>query len=62
MEQERPEFFNLDEIDRRVLLWLMNNVQPNAIKSWIEFIATDYKRRKTIIIDPIRLYNETQEQ
>ena len=62
MEEERPEFFKLDETDRRVLIWLMTRVKPKAIKNWIDFIADDYKRRNAIIIDTQKLFIETQEK
>lgn len=62
MEQDRPEFFLLDEIDRKVLFWLMDHAEPNAIKSWTEFVAEDYKRRKAITINCEKLFRETQER
>jgi hypothetical protein len=61
MEQKRPEFFKLDEADRRVLLWLMDHVHLKSTKSWIEYIVEDYHRRG-IKIDAKKLYNETQEE
>ena len=60
--EEKPEFFKLDEIDRRVLIWLMIHVPPKSIKSWIDFIADDYKRQRAIIIDARKLFMETQEK
>lgn len=60
MNEQTPEFFKLDDIDRKVLAWLTKHVKPNSVKSWIEFITQDYKRRG-ILIDSERLFNETQE-
>jgi hypothetical protein len=62
MEQEQLEFFKLDEADRRVLLWLIDHVKPNSIKSWLEFIAEDYWQRCSIKIDVARLYKEIQDK
>ena len=62
MEEERPEFFKLDDSDRKVLAWLKGHVQPNAIRSWLEYIAVDYKRRKNVDIDTEKLFNETVEE
>jgi len=56
--KQRPEFFKLDEIDRKVLFWLMDHVQPGTVKSWIEFIAEDYKQKRSVEIDVEKLLNE----
>jgi hypothetical protein len=61
MEQEKPEFLKLDETDRKVLLWLIEHVQTKSTKSWIGYIAEDYKR-KGIKIDTEKLFNETQKE
>jgi len=61
MQQHSLEFLKLDETDRKVLLWLIDHVQPNAIKSWIAFIGEDYSRRKGVQIDKDRLFKESQE-
>ena len=60
MKEKDLEFFKLEQIDRLVLIWLIENVEPQAIKSWISFIVDDYKRRKSIEIDPDKLFYETQ--
>lgn len=59
MENEKLEFFKLDETDRKVLLWLMDHHQK-SIKSWIEYVANDYKRRNGIDINIDKFYKETQ--
>jgi hypothetical protein len=59
MKEEKPEFFKLEESDRKVLAWLKGHVHPNAIRSWIEFIAMDYKRRKGVDVDVEKLFEET---
>lgn len=56
---EKAEFFKLDEIDRKVLLWLMSHKSAKTVRGWIEYVAEDYKKRKAGNIDPIKLYNET---
>jgi len=60
MQKKNLEFFKLDPIDRLVLIWLVENVDAAAIKSWINYIKVDYKRRKSIDIDADRLFHETQ--
>jgi len=62
MKQEQLEFFKLDEADRRVLLWLMDHVQPKSIKSWLDYIAEDYWRRCSVKIDVVKLYREIQDR
>ena len=59
MENEKPEFFKLDAIDREVLLWTITHA-PRSLHSWIDYIAAEYKK-KSIIIDREKLYNEAQE-
>jgi hypothetical protein len=59
MDNEKLEFFKLDETDRRVLFWLMDNAHTNSLKSWMDYIAEEYKERG-IDIDVIKLYQETQ--
>ncbi|HTJ53346.1 MAG TPA: hypothetical protein VL443_28020 [Cyclobacteriaceae bacterium] len=56
--EPRPEFFKLDEIDLKVLFWLIDHVQPGTVKSWIEFIAEDYKQKRSIEIDVEKLSSE----
>jgi len=56
--EQRPEFFKLDEIDRKVLFWLIDHVQLGTVKSWIEFIAEDYKQNRSVEIDVEKLLNE----
>jgi type II secretory pathway component PulM len=57
MDNETLEFFKLDKTDRKVLFWLMDNVPPNNIKSWIEYVTNEYKERG-IDIDAAILYKE----
>jgi hypothetical protein len=61
MEEERPEFFKLEDSDRKVLAWLKSHVNPKSVMSWIEFIVIDYKRRKNVDIDAQRLFKETMD-
>jgi hypothetical protein len=62
MKEERPEFFKLEDSDRKVLAWLKDHVNPKSVRSWMEYIALDYKRRKNEIIDVDKLYSETFEE
>lgn len=59
MKSDKPEFFKLDAIDREVLLWTIAHA-PRSLHSWIDYIAAEYKK-KSIIIDREKLYNEAQE-
>jgi hypothetical protein len=61
MNEERPEFFKLEDSDRKVLAWLKDHVKARSVRSWMEYIAKDYKRRTGVIIDVDKLYNETLE-
>ena len=57
--EQRPEFFKLNEIDRKVLAWLLKQA-PQGVKGWVTFIADEYKR-KGVKIDEKRLLEETKE-
>lgn len=61
MEQEKDEFFKLEGIDRKVLFWMMDNSRE-AIISWIAYVADDYKNRKHVQIDALRLRAEIEEE
>ena len=58
MEEERSEFFKLDETDREVLLWLIGRVHRKSILSWICYIANEYQSKRGIFIDTKKLYSE----
>jgi hypothetical protein len=62
MEEERLEFFKLDNTDREVLLWLIDHVDPRSIRSWLTYIADDYKRTREVFIDTEKLFKEIQER
>ncbi len=55
--EDKPEFFKLDEIDRKTLFWLMDN-SPQSIQSWTEYVAAEYRARKSMAIDFRKLYHE----
>lgn len=55
------EFFRLDEIDRRVFIWLIDHVKLNSVKCWLEFIREDYDRHKRITLNSDRLFAEARE-
>lgn len=58
MQEEKLEFFKLDETDREVLLWLIGRVHRRSIQSWIFYIANEYQLKRGIFIDTKKLYNE----
>jgi hypothetical protein len=61
MENERPEIFKLDQIDRKVLFWLMDREPIHVIQGWIEYVASEYKKRNIAYIDVKRLLAEVVE-
>jgi type II secretory pathway component PulM len=60
MEKENLEFFKLDEIDRKVLLWLLEHVPQKSVIAWLEYIATQYRQEKSIQIDIDKVYTEVE--
>lgn len=62
MENDKLEFFKLDEIDRKVLLWLLSHVPQRSVSAWIDYIADEYKLRKSIHINVEKLNLEIVEE
>ena len=62
MENEKLEFFKLDEIDRKVFLWLIAHVPHKSIRAWIAFISEEYRRTKSVQIDGERMLREMAEE
>ncbi|HEY9049853.1 MAG TPA: hypothetical protein VIN08_28335 [Ohtaekwangia sp.] len=62
METEKLEFFKLDEIDRKVLLWLLAHVPQKSVIAWIDYIAIEYRQGKSVMIDSDRLLAEMQDE
>ena len=60
MHNETLEFFKLDTTDRKVLFWLMDNVPDKSLRSWMEFVAEEYRSRN-VFIDVEKLYREVRE-
>jgi len=60
METDSLEFFKLDEIDRKVLLWLMEHVPQKSISAWLDYIAEAYRREKSVQLNIERLYDEIE--
>ena len=52
------EFAKLDLVDQEIAIWILKNLQPGRIRSWVEYIVNDYRSRKEIEIDADRLYSE----
>jgi hypothetical protein len=61
MEKEELEFFKLDEIDRKVFLWLLTHVPQKSTMAWIDYITDDYRRRRAVLIDGSRMFREMLE-
>lgn len=60
LQANDAEFLKLDEIDRKVLFWLIDNVPTKSVKAWIEYISHDYVKRKAAPIDTEKLLREVQ--
>lgn len=60
MESNSLEFFKLDEIDRKVLVWLLSHVPQKSVAAWLDYIADAYKREKSVQLDVIRLSEEIE--
>lgn len=56
MVYEREEFFKLDNLDRRIAFWLMDNA-PKDLYAWTKEVANNYARNR-VLIDSNRLLNE----
>jgi hypothetical protein len=50
----------LDEVDQKILLWLLTN-SPKRLRSWVEYLACDYRKRKSIEINAAQLLSEANE-
>jgi hypothetical protein len=57
IHEERPEFFKLDKIDRKVLFWLIDN-SPRSVGRWVDHIAGTYQKSMLVKIDSQRLRAE----
>lgn len=51
------ELFKLDATDRKVLFWMMDR-NPQALRSWIDYIAEQHTRSNKSQIDADRLFQE----
>ncbi|HYG20116.1 MAG TPA: hypothetical protein VD816_14360 [Ohtaekwangia sp.] len=59
-KEEELEFFKLDEIDRKVFLWLLAHVPKKSTLAWIDYITDDYRRRRAVLIDGNRMFREME--
>jgi hypothetical protein len=50
MQNEPLEFFKFDAVDRKVLFWLMDHVNERNLKSWMEYIAGEYREKASPLI------------
>jgi hypothetical protein len=62
MEHEKLEFFKLDEIDRKVLLWLLSHVPQKSVLAWMDYIVEEYRFRKFIQINIQKLLEEIEQE
>ena len=60
MKSDSLEFFKLDEIDRKVLVWLLAHVPQKSVSAWLDYIADAYRREKSVQLDIIRLCKEIE--
>ena len=61
LKKRRLEFFKLDEIDRKVLFWLVDHVKLNAVRSWLDVVGEDYRKRYGIVLNTECLFEEAKE-
>ncbi|HEY3404493.1 MAG TPA: hypothetical protein VGK59_13985 [Ohtaekwangia sp.] len=61
MESNTLEFFKLDEIDRKVLVWLLAHVPEKSVSAWLDYIGEAYRREKSVQLDISRLSEEINE-
>lgn len=57
MENEGMEFFKLDNTDKKVLFWMMDN-DRDSIASWAKEVARQYAIGKSVHIDQEKLLSE----
>jgi len=62
MEGKKLEFFKLDEIDRKVLVWLLSHVPQKSLLAWIDYIAEEYRLHKSISINTQTLLKEIEQE
>jgi len=60
VESDSLEFFKLDEIDRKVLLWLLAHVPQKSVTAWLDYIADAYRREKSVQLNITRLSEEIE--
>lgn len=56
-EEEKLEFFKLDEIDRKVLFNLQET-NPKSIRSYVDHLVGEYRKKKKIELDGEKLIQE----
>lgn len=57
--KKSKDFCKLDEVDQKVLLWTLKK-SPNSLRSWIDYVASEYNTKKSIEIDVIKLYDDVK--
>jgi hypothetical protein len=60
MKEDRMEFFKLDTIDKKVLFHLLVS-NEKAVRSFIDYLVNDYKRRRGVSLDADRILREIKE-
>ena len=54
LQNKSPEFRKLRQEDLKVLVWLLTH-QPTRIKSWLEYLNSDYRKTGNIGLDNVKL-------
>ena len=44
LSERSVDFRNLDEIDQKILAWLLAH-SPNKLEGWLDFLASDYDKK-----------------
>lgn len=60
LRRKSKDFSMLDETDQRILVWLLSN-QPLRIRSWVDYVTSEYKKNKGITISDSNLIELLQE-
>lgn len=58
MGHQSLEFFKLDNVDKKVLFYLMDSA-PDQVRAWVDHVVLNYASRNKAI-DPEQLYSEVE--
>ncbi|MFZ6011188.1 MAG: hypothetical protein ACOYXT_12650 [Bacteroidota bacterium] len=50
LKRRSTDFAKLDDVDQRILVWLLSH-KPVRIRSWIDFLSSEYRSRQLAEFD-----------